>query len=206
MSDRKQQIMQVAERLFTTGRFHEITLDQVAQQAAVGKGTIYRYFADKDDLVFEVAVSGFSELCDLIGSCTTERRCDFRARLTRVCVEITRYFTSRRQWFQLMQAEAGRMHCAQSKLRERWLSHRGKLVAAVAAVIQAGQEQGQVRPELRAETLAHYLLGMIRAHVVDVGADAPAEAVVGLFLSGCGAKGVRPFSRQENRHERVKEE
>ena len=34
--DRRQEIMQAAEDLFVTSRFHEITTDQVAQAAGVG--------------------------------------------------------------------------------------------------------------------------------------------------------------------------
>jgi AcrR family transcriptional regulator len=48
--DKRQQIMQGAERVFTDRRFHEITMDEIAQAAAVGKGTIYRYFETKEDL------------------------------------------------------------------------------------------------------------------------------------------------------------
>ena len=38
---KERRIMEAAERLFTSRRFHEITLEEVAQAAKVGKGTIY---------------------------------------------------------------------------------------------------------------------------------------------------------------------
>ena len=44
--------MRAAEKLFTSRRYHEISLDAVVQEARVGKGTIYRYFQSKDDLFF----------------------------------------------------------------------------------------------------------------------------------------------------------
>ena len=53
--DKRIAIMRAAERLFHNRRFHEVTLEEVAEAAQVGKGTIYRYFADKDDLFFQVA-------------------------------------------------------------------------------------------------------------------------------------------------------
>ena len=65
-SDKRQSIMQTAERLFKSRRIHEITLDEVAQKAKVGKGTIYLHFQNKDDLFFQVATSGFDELCGLV--------------------------------------------------------------------------------------------------------------------------------------------
>ncbi len=64
--DKRQQIMLAAERLFLGRPFHEVTTDQVAHEAHVGKGTIYRYFKSKDDLFFETAHRGFDELCELL--------------------------------------------------------------------------------------------------------------------------------------------
>ena len=56
-SDKRQQIMQAAERLFLGKRFHEVTTDEVAREAHVGKGTIYRHFKTKDELFFETATT-----------------------------------------------------------------------------------------------------------------------------------------------------
>jgi TetR/AcrR family fatty acid metabolism transcriptional regulator len=43
-------ILGVAARLFATHRFHEARMEDIAAEAGVGKGTIYRYFKDKEDL------------------------------------------------------------------------------------------------------------------------------------------------------------
>src|SRR5215472_12937019 len=37
-------------RLFGTHRFHEVRMDDIAAEAEVGKGTLYRYFGDKEEL------------------------------------------------------------------------------------------------------------------------------------------------------------
>ena len=39
-----------AARLFGTQRFHEVRMDDIAAEAEVSKGTLYRYFKDKDEL------------------------------------------------------------------------------------------------------------------------------------------------------------
>jgi len=54
------------EKLFTSRRFHKITVDDVAQAAQVGKGTIYRYFQNKDDFFSQTATAGFDDLCELL--------------------------------------------------------------------------------------------------------------------------------------------
>ena len=49
--DRKEAILDAALELFSERGFHGTTVAMIAQRANVGAGTIYRYFADKDDLV-----------------------------------------------------------------------------------------------------------------------------------------------------------
>ena len=39
---------------------------KVKSEAKVGKGTIYLYFENKDDLFFQTATWGFEELCELL--------------------------------------------------------------------------------------------------------------------------------------------
>src|SRR5437764_13482752 len=43
-------MLDAAARLFGGQRFHEVRMDDIAAEAAVGKGTLYRYFADKEEL------------------------------------------------------------------------------------------------------------------------------------------------------------
>jgi len=49
--DRKQAILDAALELFSERGFYGTTVAMIAERAQVGAGTIYRYFADKEDLV-----------------------------------------------------------------------------------------------------------------------------------------------------------
>ncbi|MDQ7043601.1 MAG: TetR/AcrR family transcriptional regulator, partial [Sulfurimonas sp.] len=42
------------KKLFVNKSISELTIAQVAQTAGVGKGTIYEYFNNKEEIVFEV--------------------------------------------------------------------------------------------------------------------------------------------------------
>jgi len=190
--DRRHEIMAAAERLFTSRRYHEVTTDDIAQAARVGKGTIYRYFEDKDDLFFQVGMSGFEELCEVVRT-TVPGDAPFREQLLRACGEIPKFFRRRAQLFRMMQAEEGRMRWQQPKIRQRWTAHRKKLVAAVAAIVAKGVAEGQVRRDIPCEVLANFLLGMLRTRGRDL-ADAPQamqrdEVIVDLFCRGAGASG-----------------
>jgi AcrR family transcriptional regulator len=185
--NKRQLIMQAAERLFTNRRIHEITLDEVARHARVGKGTIYLYFKNKDDLFFQVATSGFDELCELLQRKVPEDA-PFADQLLEMCVEISAFFRGRREMFCMMQAEDARMPGCKDRLSERWFVHRKKLVAAVAGVIGHGVADGLVRKDIPPEALAAFLLGMLRTRTQDL-RDAPQhlqryELVIDLFLKG----------------------
>jgi AcrR family transcriptional regulator len=189
--NKRDQIMMAAEQLFTNRRFHEITLDQVARAAGVGKGTIYLHFADKDDLFFQVATSGFTQLCEIVerGAATGG---PFHENLVAVCRQISAFFQRRRQLLRMMQTEDGRMAAEHGAMRERWLTHRRPLVAALGKILAAGVREGVVRQDVPPEALASFLLGMLRTRARELEAsDAVSlDLVVGLFLFGAVAGAV----------------
>lgn len=43
-------MLEAAARLFGARRFHEVRMDDIAAEADVSKGTLYRYFKDKEEL------------------------------------------------------------------------------------------------------------------------------------------------------------
>src|SRR4051812_30830480 len=57
-------ITATAARLFATRPFHKVRLEDIAAEAKVGKGTVYIYFDDKEDLYFSIIYEGFARLVD----------------------------------------------------------------------------------------------------------------------------------------------
>jgi TetR/AcrR family fatty acid metabolism transcriptional regulator len=49
-AEQAEKILAAASRLFGGQRYHEVRMDDVAAEAEVGKGTLYRYFHDKEEL------------------------------------------------------------------------------------------------------------------------------------------------------------
>src|SRR4051812_4389736 len=54
---RRQQILDTAATLFDKRRYHEVRMEDLAVKAGVAKGTLYRYFEDKEDLYLALLVS-----------------------------------------------------------------------------------------------------------------------------------------------------
>ena len=145
-------------------QFHEITLDEVAQVADVGKGTIYQYFADKDDLFFQTAVAGFDEMCELLRRDAVTAG-SVQQDLQQACETICEFFQNRRPLFRMMLAEGERALGKGGGLRQRWNQHRKKMTQAVAEIIARGVRRRQVRDDIVPKVLAEYFLGMLRTRV-----------------------------------------
>ncbi len=52
--ERRQRVLRISRELFAQQGYQETTLDQIAKQAHIGKGIIYRYFGNKEDLLVAV--------------------------------------------------------------------------------------------------------------------------------------------------------
>jgi AcrR family transcriptional regulator len=57
-------ITATAARMFATRPYHEVRLDDIAAAARIGKGTLYVYFDNKEDLYFSLIYDGFARLVD----------------------------------------------------------------------------------------------------------------------------------------------
>jgi AcrR family transcriptional regulator len=186
---KREQIMQAAEKLFAGRRLHEVTLDDIVREAHIGKGTIYTYFKDKDDLFFQVATAGFEELCDLLGR-RVAGDAPFKEQLLQACGAISAFFSHRQQLFRMIQTEDARMLLCRGRLRDRWLQKRQRLVESVRAILRKGQLEGLVRDDVADQTLASLLLGLLRTRARNLGEDRGVigdDVLVDLFLRGAGS-------------------
>ena len=65
--ERKLKILKAAVQSFASSGFHISDIDNIAKNAGVGKGTLYRYFQNKEDLFFESVKYCMDEMYDEIG-------------------------------------------------------------------------------------------------------------------------------------------
>jgi AcrR family transcriptional regulator len=189
--NKREIILKAAEKLFRERRIHELTMEDVAQAAGVGKGTIYNHFENKDDLLFQIATHGFEELCALVAA--TPKKDKFHARLAALCEQISEFFQQRRAVMRMIHEHEGRLGHLKETMKERWLENRRKLAGAVASILSQGVAEGAVRRDLPCDFLATLLLGMLGARDHDFshapGKRPPVEMLVGVFLEGAGVIG-----------------
>src|SRR4051812_37470009 len=97
-----ERILAAAAQLFATHRFHEARMDDIAALAEVGKGTLYRYFEDKDELYLALLEQAAREIMDRLSAAIEGEECP-RAQLVAVVEAILVYFDDHRHLFDLIQ-------------------------------------------------------------------------------------------------------
>jgi len=161
MPDRTAQLLKTAERMFAGHRYHEVTLDDICKNAGVGKGTVYRYFQDKEDLYYQVILSGMDELVETVETVGKQEE-DPGEGLERVCECVARFFTDRGCLFRIMWSEQLRGSPRRHKVREHQKEKTDRMMAVMAAFIKKGMDQGVYESSFSPEAASRLLYGMIR--------------------------------------------
>ena len=179
---KKQAILEAAARVFAAKEFHQVLIDDVASEAGVGKGTIYRYFETKEDLYFDTVLDVLDHLERILVSTPPEETSPTR-RLERIAREILQLSWQRRHLFTLLQADERRFFGREDEIGRR----REAIQKIVQQAILDGIERGEFRG-IEARIGAQLFRGMIRAaacfrHEDDTTQDLTAQ-IVGIFTRG----------------------
>jgi AcrR family transcriptional regulator len=179
---KKEEILEAASRVFADREFHEVLIDDVAAQAGVGKGTVYRYFRTKEELYFETLLRAFDDLSETLAEGVLEEASPTR-RLERIARESLRFAWDRRHLLSLLQGDERRFAMREAELRRR----RDGIMALVRRVILEGIERREFRG-VDARIAAELFRGMIRAancfRTEEDSVDSLVEEIIGIFTRG----------------------
>jgi AcrR family transcriptional regulator len=184
--ERRKQVIEEAARLFSSKRFDEVLMDDIAQQAGVGKGTIYTYFADKEELYFAVVFEGISQLNEKLQQKVNGQR-DPEKKLRRMVHHIVSFFNQNRFFFRLMSIEDGKSEGGKGENRKRWLEERRSQLEAIEGVLNDGVDDG-VFAVGNARLEAAILRDMVRSAMIhsdgDISGDEMTDTIMRIFLRG----------------------
>jgi AcrR family transcriptional regulator len=176
---RRQEILDAALRCFSRDGFHNTTTADIVRESGVSQGTLYLYFATKEDIVVALAderhqgeaminalaqgeqdpIRGLLALIELYGEGLTDPR---RIAMQRVGIQ---------GWGEALRNERIRKSAVEGLTTVR---------EAIVRLIERGQHTGQIRAEANAEAVARTLVATFQGLVLQV---AWGEAV---NLRACG--------------------
>jgi AcrR family transcriptional regulator len=154
---KQESILEAASRVFSGREYHLVLTEEIAEEAGIGKGTIYRYFANKEDLYFATIVHGFEKLHEQLGAVLAREASPTR-RLESIARESMTFFWSRRDFYALMYRNEKRFLAQESRIQKT----RERLVRLVQETIVDGIDRREFRG-VDPKTASELFLGMVRA-------------------------------------------
>lgn len=175
---RIQSIQQATMRVIARKGMAAATMQEIADEAGVAKGTIYLYFRDRDELVektFETAITELNKRVD------AELSGDgpFGTRLRSMITAAIEFFNEHREFFRLyasLRIPEGTPQQQRRQQRNCQPQYQNR-IDRFAAVLEQGMERGEIR-RANARRLALFLVEGINAVVIDrlLAETAPPEA------------------------------
>ena len=210
---KRDSITATAARMFATRPYHEVRLDDIAAAAHIGKGTLYVYFDNKEDLYFSLIYDGFARLVDRLkerlgsGAETgaangVEPQLPAPEALERIVRELVGFAFAHPHFFELMRS-VGKI---KGSSEPDWNRKREEFQALVEGTIRRGNRRGELcdpHPELTALCIG----GMVRSVMLfgpkGVGEDQVSSQIFRLLERGIVNQDPRQ-ERQERQERREK--
>ncbi len=173
--------MASAAALFATRPFHEVRLDDIAEAASVGKGTLYIYFKSKDELYGRLVLEGLTQVVNRLKKWVEADSMDAWETLTAIVRELVCWAKRSPHFFQL--TRPGEPHTPIAGLREK----RQELAKLIEKTIVRGVRAGVMvdpRPDLTAQFLPSCIRGALRFAPTDVGQEALTNHILRIFSGG----------------------
>ncbi len=103
---RQQEILQAARALFAEKGYHDTTLEEIAHKAEFAKGTIYNYFANKDEMFYGIIENVFDEMDSITAAAMATPGTGAREKLTAYAKAVISHSMAHSDLFMLMLRQA----------------------------------------------------------------------------------------------------
>ncbi|GAB6139028.1 TetR/AcrR family transcriptional regulator [Halanaerobaculum tunisiense] len=156
MHPKKERIFTVAVERFSQKGSTSTTMNEIAKEAGVGKGTLYRYFDDKEGLISSLIETGFEELIEQVQQAVVDLT-DPVEKLEEVIAIQLEFYNQNRSFSKFLTRE---IWGYKDKFEENIKKIRSNYTVIVEEIIQQGINNGDFK-EVNAETAATSLIGMV---------------------------------------------
>jgi AcrR family transcriptional regulator len=190
---RTEGIVRAARRVIAESGFDDASMERIAQEAQISKGTIYLYFRNKEELLAHVADHGFGELMERARLATTRAR-GTAAKLVGLMRAALEHTGENREIFRVLQERTQFGLERESPLATKLERTREELLRFVEGIVERGAKSGELR-ECNHRRAARFLIESMRGAIIDrlqnpspSGVETDAAAIVDFFLHGVGAR------------------
>ena len=155
---RREEIILGAEKVFFTRGFERSTMDDIAEQAELSKGTLYLYFKSKEDLHLSVALRSITMLHSAMGEIRQmkENALEKLVKMGRACIDFSREHPDRMNSIMLL--EGFNLQGISYSIQElREMIYRESPVGLVLEIVEQGVREKLIRNDIPSPVIAHTL-------------------------------------------------
>ncbi len=157
---RRQDILNTAARMFAQKDFHSVTVDEIAMEVGLSKGTIYLYFENKENLFYSILMDRTQKLLDLLGT-SLEPEISFLEGLKQFIVAYTCYFDEHKAFFKLMHSEKTRTTMdVHYKFHDSSHEILGRFMGIISKLLEKGIRENRLR-SVDVNSMSKMLAGML---------------------------------------------
>jgi len=179
--DKKEQILLAAVEMFLDKDYYQVTITEIAEQAGVGKGTVYEYFPSKEDL-FKESFSYCADLYLQLFQQHLSTAAPVKQTMSDLILAHLELLRENRQRLYLLFNERP---LSLQEMQGWVIEKRRKILKGITALLQEGIESEELRPELDVEMAGRLLLAVnfdvIGGMVVLDDQDVSEEKIAGLI-------------------------
>ncbi len=158
---KKNNIIRVAAKLFSDKSFHNVTMDEIAGQAEVAKGTLYLYFSSKEKLYLGILEHTFDSIESLLQR-EVAKSDSAPEKLKRLLSIIIKFYRDNIDALKILSRDETHLIREHHELTEKWRLRR---LSLYEKIIRKGITEGSFKTK-NAELAALVLYGSIGAAMV----------------------------------------
>jgi len=181
--NKRKLIIQAAAKLFAEQPFHKVRLDDVAIAAGIGKGTLYIYFKNKEDLYYSLVYDGLAGFVGRLSERLQPPELGFRDKIKIIIGGVVEFSVQHPQLFEVMRT------VGVPDASSQWDTKRRELSQLIEDVLRQGIATGEFK-DARPDWTAVYIPSMVRAVMLyrsqSVDAVQLSEHLTDVVLSGIG--------------------
>jgi len=197
----REEILKAAEKVFAAKGYFQTTMNEIAQAAEFGTGTLYKYFKSKEDLYFTLIDEKTEEISQLVRTELFKKRSPIE-RIRNILILELEFMERNRDFFRIYTSEWGRFEWSikedlGKKIHDKMVNY----IHLLAKVFEEGMIEGELR-EVNPLDLAHAFEGIVHSFIFEwlISSESyplvsKAETIMEIFLKGTQKRGKEDIDR-----------
>ncbi|MHB8542989.1 MAG: TetR/AcrR family transcriptional regulator [Leptospirales bacterium] len=156
-------IIEQAANLFAERRYDQVTLDDLIRILGIGKGTLYRYFTNKEELYGQILDLGHEQLLGILQEVRDRKDIGPVEKLCEMAFSMAHFVRLHLDIYTVMAIEEPKDRQYSS---EKMIRYRKERIGMVVSVVEQGCGTGVFRPELDTWLFSQSLMGALWAEAL----------------------------------------